>query len=405
MPSGFTEISEVFSKAGKHECVALSCGHICQIPGVVRDECCQCSGSKRLCYHCNRGAHAHTFSMNRAYCNKHDVPVGRDKSGECCICSYKEHVDKSTTSFKDLKLYQKSPWLKNSGETSKWAKLSVRKKKIMWRTAFPNCQCDFHHIAVTIKGAGKDPNTWSSRHHKPLQQCPHGGERSATKVSKPKPQIKTLNFVHEFAELANDKVALLRERNFANVNLNVNSAARTTDEQVNMVCAEFNGENITWPALEKVKNAERSIHDWVVFQNKDVERPEEDDDTFSIITESFSDSCWVDLAPKRRRKQKTSFAEILKRKRKGNFLNKTKVKTDPTQYDRVKCDRHNSTIRPSADAEMMEFNEEQFYEPMKGAYRNHATKNSRKGFSRVKKFNMRGRKRCKHSVRRTCKKR
>merc|ERR1712159_667290 len=162
--------------------------------------------------------------------------------------------------------------------------------------------------------------------------------------------------------------------------------------------AEFNGGAINWPLLENVNTGDRSIHDWVLFQNEPLpEDHDMDSDSFSLISE-LSESSWVDLAPKKS-KNKLSFAEMLKRKSKNNFQNKIKKAVMTNQNNTT-----NILVHKADDSIIKNDDEEYFREQMKGTYRNHATKNSRKGFcgSYKSSYGRSGNKRSKNSIRRTC---
>jgi hypothetical protein len=207
----FDEILEIYSKPEEHEYVPLGCGHICQVPSVIRDQCCQCSNAKRMCNHCKSKEHKHTLEAKRFYCHKHDVPIGMDKYGNCCVCNYKTTTSSKTT-FKALKIYQKSPWLKAMKDakvvpTQAACRIeSLRKRRAIWKQSFPGCKCNFNHIINAIKA--QPVTKWCSADHE--QKCPFGPQCINACVKRmdnnqkrqliKKPGVTTLHTIHEFVE-------------------------------------------------------------------------------------------------------------------------------------------------------------------------------------------------------------
>lgn len=71
--------------------VARSCGHLCGVSSSIRDVCCWCSGARLQCQTCREGGnHQHSVQSHRTYCRKHEIPVGCDQYGECCLCKCNE---------------------------------------------------------------------------------------------------------------------------------------------------------------------------------------------------------------------------------------------------------------------------------------------------------------------------
>ena len=420
----FYQILDVFSKPETDEDLKpLACGHICQIPNVVRDKCCQCSDAKRQCNYCRGGEHKHTLQQERTYCNKHDVPVGRDKNGICCICHYKDHVTSSGSNT--LKLYKKSPWLKRQADLKKekeesnalWRQWSKKQKRIMWRERYPMCKCHFVHICKQIKKF-PNPYDWGKTNHIHMEwnsdkgyRCPYGNNPCRHHVVKKKqpskPAINTLQTIDEFAHLAEEQDVWSENRK---TNDDVESQERKTKSDTKLCVEEFSRDGITWPSLGDIDTGDRSLRDWVVFQNGEISNSDHDDDivdnsdAFSLISEPFSECSWVDLTPattttKKEPKKQLSFAEMLKRKSKNNFTNQLKA-VIKTNFATAKDVHSNSKLEDVLEENAIEI------EKLKGAHRNHATKNSRKGFVAYKKWNGRRgvkSKRSKNSVRRRCK--
>lgn len=361
----FDEILEIYSKPEEHEYVPLGCGHICQVPSIIRDECCQCSNAKKRCNHCKNDVHKLTLEAKRFYCHKHDVPIGMDKYGNCCVCNYKTTTSNKTT-FKELKIYQRSPWLK-----------AMRENPVMTKPTFKQ-----QHSS-----------------HK----CPHGRQYANPFVKAvgssqkrhmfKKPGVTTLQTIHEFVGLAIDS-DMPKRNAWCNIarEMHFNCPSFASDEKKSDDNDVFDRNAITWPPLDQIIQEERSIHDWVIFQKESDTNWETDSDLFSLISESFSESSWVDLATAKKRKG-ISFVEMLKRKSKNNFNNQlANVKRTHTFTH-----KHETKIEEPDVAEA-----EYILGKLKGKHRNRATKNSRKGAKNSRKALVKKKKRSKHSVRRQC---
>lgn len=263
----FDEILEIYSKPEEHEYVPLSCGHICQVPSVIRDQCCQCSNATRVCNHCKSGEQKHTLEAKRFYCHKHDVPIGMDKYGNCCICSYKTTTSSKAT-FKELKIYQKSPWIKAMNDEKVVAKQSschfesLRKRRAMWKQSFPGCNCNLNHMINAIKG---QPITkwWGSADHE--QKCPYG-QNCINHFIKPlrnnkkqnllkKPVVTTLHTIHEFVDLAVDN-DMTKRNTWSNSKIThereYNSPSSTLDEKKSDDNDVFDTNAIMWPSLVQI---------------------------------------------------------------------------------------------------------------------------------------------------------